>query len=137
MKATSTTVLVATGLAAALLTACVGDIGDDKKEPTQTATCDLIPARVRRSMPAEYTATVSASLGTSDWPLVKFPNDSYSDGYLNRANTLRVTAPLAQALWDNVPAVAAQAAASIMADPPCAADGSDDAASERPPAVAG
>ena len=38
----------------------------------------------------------------------------------------RVTAPLAQALWDNVPEVAEQAAASIMADPPCEADGTDD-----------
>ena len=96
-----------------------GGAGGNSAAPPGTP----LPARVRRQMPAEYRATVSAALGTDAWPSIAFPNDSRSDGYLNRAAELRVTAALAQNLWDGVPAVATQAAAKLMSAPPCQPNG--------------
>lgn len=85
-----------------------------------------LPARVRRFTPGEYQATVTAAVGTSSWPAITFPNDSRSDGYLNRADELRVTSALTQALWDGVPAVAGQVAAKLVASASCKPNGTND-----------
>jgi hypothetical protein len=81
---------------------------------------------VRRLTPNEYQATVTAAVGTSSWPAIKYPNDSRSDGYLNRADGLRVTSALAQALWDGAPAVAQQIAPKLVSSASCKPTGAND-----------
>lgn len=76
--------------------------------------------RVRRMTAAEYGGTVRALLRGEAQGLPSFPEDPSPNGYTNRADALRVSAPLVQALWDAAPSLAAQAARALLTAPACA-----------------
>jgi hypothetical protein len=75
--------------------------------------------RIRRTTPLEYQKTVAA-LVASDAPAVSFPVDSFSNGYDNKADQLRVTELLAQNLWNSVPEIASRAAQALADAASCA-----------------
>jgi Protein of unknown function (DUF1588)/Protein of unknown function (DUF1592)/Protein of unknown function (DUF1595)/Protein of unknown function (DUF1587)/Protein of unknown function (DUF1585) len=124
---------------AAVLGACNGDVGgpspatpagsdSDGGGGSTSPSTPLLASRARRLTAAEYQATLSAAIGAAPQQPIAFPLDSKTNGYTNRADGLRVTSLLAQALWDGVPAVAAQAASAQMVAPPCTPTGAGDEA---------
>jgi hypothetical protein len=81
---------------------------------------------VRRLTPAEYQTTVTSAIGTAQTDAIKFPNDSRSDGYLNRSDELRVTSALTQALWDGARSIAEQASSKLVSNASCKPNGIND-----------
>lgn len=78
----------------------------------------LVAPRVRRLLSSEYHATV-ARLGVTMPTSNLFPNDPTPNGYANRSDALRVSAPLVDALWDAAPALAQQLAQQALASSTC------------------
>jgi len=76
----------------------------------------IIPTRVRRLSKTEFAHSLEQLLGAPPAIAVDFPVDPLSGGYDTNANDLRVTSLLANTLFDSVPALAAQAVASMA---PC------------------
>ncbi|HXK20500.1 MAG TPA: DUF1588 domain-containing protein [Polyangiaceae bacterium] len=76
----------------------------------------IIPVRVRRLSKNEFAQSLQALLGAAPVVSVDFPVDPLSGGYDTNANDLRVTSLLANTLFDAVPALAAQAVATMA---PC------------------
>jgi len=76
----------------------------------------IIPARVRRLSKSEFAQSLAQLLGAPPVVSVDFPVDPLSGGYDTNANDLRVTSLLANTLFDAVPALAAQAVATMA---PC------------------
>ncbi|HEY6078869.1 MAG TPA: DUF1588 domain-containing protein [Polyangiaceae bacterium] len=76
----------------------------------------IIPARVRRLSKREFARSLEQLLGAPPVVSVDFPVDPLSGGYDTNANDLRVTSLLANTLFDSIPALAAQAVASMA---PC------------------
>jgi hypothetical protein len=76
----------------------------------------IIPARVRRLSKNEFSRSLEQLLGAPPTVSVDFPVDPLSGGYDTNANDLRVTSLLANTLFDAVPALAAQAVATMA---PC------------------
>ena len=76
----------------------------------------IIPARVRRLSKTEFARSLEQLLGAPPVVTVDFPVDPLSGGYDTNANDLRVTSLLANTLFDSVPALAAQAVATLA---PC------------------
>jgi len=75
----------------------------------------IIPARVRRLSKNEFARSLEQLLGAPPVVTVDFPVDPLSGGYDTNANDLRVTSLLANTLFDAVPALAAQAVATMGA----------------------
>jgi hypothetical protein len=76
----------------------------------------IIPARVRRLSKSEFARSLEQLLGAPPVVTVDFPVDPLTGGYDTNANDLRVTSLLANTLFDVVPALAAQAVATMA---PC------------------
>ena len=76
----------------------------------------IIPTRVRRLSKNELSHSLEQLLGAPPVVTIDFPVDPLSGGYDTNANDLRVTSLLANTLFDAVPALAAQAVATL---PPC------------------
>lgn len=76
----------------------------------------IIPTRVRRLSKSELTHSLEQLLGARPAVSIDFPVDPLSGGYDTNANDLRVTSLLANTLFDSIPALAAQAVATL---PPC------------------
>jgi hypothetical protein len=76
----------------------------------------IIPARVRRLSKNEFARSLEQLLGAPPVVTVDFPVDPLSGGYDTNANDLRVTSLLANTLFEAVPALAAQAVATLA---PC------------------
>jgi hypothetical protein len=98
-----------------------GSDGSDGDAPDAEEAALLIPARVRRLSAAEYRATVAALLG-DDTLAASLPPDPMINGYANKADVLRVTSPMAQALWAATPQMAQQLANDLLAASPCSGD---------------
>ena len=90
--------------------------------PPGTDPVSLIPARIRRLTNAEYDASVSALLGTSDAPAERFAPDARQNGFtVNDAQ--RVDPVLAKQLVSAAEALAAEARQNFDTLAPC--DGGD------------
>jgi hypothetical protein len=76
----------------------------------------IIPARVRRLSKSEFGRSLEQLLGGPPAVTVDFPVDPLTSGYDTNANDLRVTSLLANTLFEAVPALAAQAVATMA---PC------------------
>jgi hypothetical protein len=76
----------------------------------------IIPARVRRLSKSEFARSLEQLLGAPPVVTIDFPVDPLSGGYDTNANDLRVTSLLANTLFDGIPALAAQAVATMA---PC------------------
>lgn len=91
--------------------------------PAGTDPVALIPARIRRLTNAEYNASVSALLGTSEAPADEFPPDARQDGFtVNDAQ--RVDSVLAKQLFSAAETLAAAARPNFDTLAPC--DGADE-----------
>jgi Protein of unknown function (DUF1588)/Protein of unknown function (DUF1592)/Protein of unknown function (DUF1595)/Protein of unknown function (DUF1587) len=77
-----------------------------------------IPARVRRLTAREFQATTQSLIGI-DTPSIDFVADPSSKGFDNSADALRVTSTFALQLWNEVPALASRALATLASEQPC------------------
>jgi hypothetical protein len=91
-------------------------------EVTPVAPGLVIPARVRRLTQTEFNTTVDVLLKAAA-PTIAFPNDSLVNGYLNKADALRVSPELARNLWADAPGVASVAATELSAAATCTKTG--------------